>query len=282
MKIKLPKSIQTIIARYEKAVGRPDKERGPSRFGWSSVSVYQVCPYLYQRRQETKKIDSRPGAFYLEVGDLVHWLMELRYETGQVVPVDTMRIALGLTELGGDPAVVAEGTRVFDGYASHYGDEAYLYPLLVEKEIEAASIAKTYRLDLLARIVGHPQYADGLYFVDHKTASAITAQLVKQWDNDGQVLTGHHAALYGDLLVEFPELADQYRGIIINIIGKQKIKQKFERIFCLPDAEKLQRFAEELQYWDALISMSKATGVYTRQRVSCSGKYSLCSLFSEC
>jgi hypothetical protein len=276
MRIKLPQSIHSVIAKYEKAIGLPVKERGPSKFGWSSVGVYQTCPFLFANKERVQSYVG-PEGFNREVGNVVHWLNELRYGCGKIIELDLHGISEALLHLGGNKKVIEEGFRVFAGYQAFYGDEPYMRPIAVETELFAASIKKTYRLDLLFRSEGHPDYEDGVYFMDHKTASAITEQLKRQWDVDGQVLTGHHAALYGD-----PPITD-YRGLIINIIGKQKKEQKFERILCTPDPDRLAMFKSEIEYWDAQIAMSKATGVYPRKRASsCSGKYSMCDLYHEC
>jgi hypothetical protein len=50
----------------------------------------------------------------------------------------------------------------------------------------------------------------------------------------------------------------------------------------LPDDKRLQDFQSEMEYWNAQINLSKATGIFRRERASCSGKYGLCDLFEEC
>lgn len=252
-RIKVPLSIHQAIAKYERLINRPVKERGPSKFGWSSVSTYQICPYLFQHKARAESYFTSAG-FSREVGNLVHWLMELRYESGKILSVDTWGIKQALLELNTSASVIEEGIRVFEAYQSHYGpygeNERYLRPLGVETEIMAESLKKTFRLDLYARFTDHPTLPDGVYFIDHKTVSAYTDQWMRQWAKDGQVLTGHHAALYGAIPIT------DYRGIIINGVGKQKKTPKFERVFCEPDPDKLAMFLEEVQLWDAQISFS--------------------------
>jgi hypothetical protein len=274
---KIPRGIHYYIAKWEKAQGLPVTERGPSKYGWSSVSVYQTCPHLFANKERRKSIPyTGPGADKREVGNLFHWLCELRYMPGSTVQwVDTLPIKDALLMLGAMPSVVEEAFRVFDGYQAHYGAESYIKPLAIEGERLAPTVGMTTRVDLVAEFHGHPTISDGVYFMDHKTTSQMTAEIQKRWSRDGQVLTALHAGIYG-----VPPVAD-FRGVIVNIVGKQKV-QKFHRAVILPDDKRLQDFQSEMEYWNAQINLSKATGIFRRERASCSGKYGLCDLFEEC
>jgi hypothetical protein len=172
--------------------------------------------------------------------------------------------------------IVAEAWRVYQAYTANYEEREYLTPLAIEHS--AASTTYSCRYDMIARVdvdvMGIPK---GVFVVEAKTTSRFDGPSLDGWRNDGEVLG--QMLLWKDLGLDrkFGELA----GVIINLLGKQKIPQ-FRRIILPVQAWQINAHRHEIGQWQGLEGLYRASGIWPRARQSCVSRYGMCELFSHC
>ena len=86
--------------------------------GWSSISTFQKCPYLWQRQYMNplgrQRIETPAFAF----GGLMHTMLALHY-TGAGITPEEMRDALLAKNV--DAEIVGDVWRIFEAYRLYYG-----------------------------------------------------------------------------------------------------------------------------------------------------------------
>jgi hypothetical protein len=122
-----------------------------------------------------------------------------------------------------------------------------------------------------------PGMLAGTYGIEHKTAAKFDANTLEGWHGDGEVL--------GQVLTwERLHLEKKFgplRGVMVNIIGKQKEPQ-FHRTIVSPTAFTLVQHAADLKNWNGKIAHAKAINDFPRSRNNCIRGFSRCEFWDHC
>jgi len=251
---------------------------GASGRGWSRISTMQRCMYLYKRRY----LDGERGhpSAALEIGSAFHTLMALHYR-GMREPdlkITPERLHRELIELGADMHNINESWRIYEAYVAYYGDSDYLIPMAEEEFAGEPDGNNTCRYDMIARVEpGDHTIPPGTWLIEHKTSSRFDTAMLQSWRNDGEII--------GQIMIwKAAKLTRKYgklRGVIVNIVGKQKIP-KFERVIVPVQAWQTRTHKKDLQIWNAFEQLCSATNTWPRSRTHCTTKYGPCSMFDAC
>lgn len=251
---------------------------GPSERGWTVFSTFMTCPYKFKLRYRVGAPveGSEAPTVALEVGGLWHLLTANEYLAQLEEPAMEQGFLVdGLLARGVSAQVISEAQRLHAGYQNYYEND-YLTPLAVEL-IPTSDLMATCRYDLIARAEGSQTVPDGVWIVEHKTASRLDRSTQEGWKNDGQILIQIAAWKRAKLDKKFGRLA----GVIVNLVVKTKLPQ-FVRIVLPVNAKQVRAHLADLDAWDVLQRLCEVTGTWPRNRASCVGRYGLCEFFSHC
>ncbi len=261
--------------------------------GWSSISTFQRCRYLWLSKYGNAPVvdESTPRFEALEVGTLTHLFVAVHYQ--QIIqsnpatasaagpypltPEDAVRF---LREAMVTPGYIDQAWALFEGYRFEYQDElSWMTPLAVEHLAVDPRDNASCRWDLVFRIDQPYQgLLPGVYVANTKTAGRNDLATREQWKNDGQILG--EIDLYDRL--RFEKLWGPRRGACINLIIKTKAPQ-YLRTWVNPGKGVLRNFRKDRAVWVAEMELAAATGMYPRSRASCVTQYhTLCELFDHC
>jgi hypothetical protein len=261
--------------------------------GWTSVSIYQRCPYAWKRRYID---DSRPFITGIEpparaIGTLVHTFLAIYYSRMIIpdYPVTPESMYDGLM-LKANPELVREGWRLFRAYALYYQHEN-IQPLAIEHDLKDPRTGESCRYDLIAFMpedeVGSGVRRDGLipgtYQLEHKTAGRFDDATLDGWANDGEVIG--QMMLWERLGLD--KRFGPIRGTIVNIIGKHKETARgggpqFHRTLVAPASWQTAQHQRDLRSWEAQIKTSLASGHFPRARGGCINRYGKCDHWNHC
>lgn len=256
--------------------------------GWTSIALFQKCPYAWQRRYELEA-EARnrgtslimPEAPGIAIGSLVHTYLALHYSNmvqGMVHHHITPEQIHARCLAEGNPAFIKEAWRIFVGYRLHYKFEE-IVPLAVEHNVRDPRTGESCRYDLIAY---YPEAtlmrAAGTYIIEHKTAKIFDRGTLDGWPNDGEVL----GQIYHWRNLKLEHRFGDLQGVIVNIIGKQEKEQKFHRTLVAPSSWQLDEHGRDLKRWEGLIQLARGTKNFPRARSSCVGKFGLCDHFDHC
>jgi len=140
--------------------------------GWSSLSTFQRCQHLWNIRYGSRRPRADvPQSEVLEVGDITHVLLAIRYMRMMLpdYPLDPPGAIEFLRAALITPAHLDEAVRIFAAYEMFYGDEDYLTVLAVEHECVDPRTGRSCRWDLVIRIERPFEgLLPGVYLVNHK------------------------------------------------------------------------------------------------------------------
>lgn len=248
--------------------------------GWSSVSTFQRCPYLWKRRYMTVQPPALgPGPAALEIGGLVHTFLALHYM--QVIdtayPLSPVRCRDSLLAAMVTPDHVHEAWRLYEAYFAYYAHDDFV-PLAVEYHLVDPVTKRSCRYDLICRLdKAQAGLLPGTYLMDHKTLSRFDQNALLQWKNDGELIGQWE--LYEKLHLE--KRFGPLQGMCANLIGKQK-DPKFERAWIRPSDALIRDHKKSLAVWSARIDLAKATGDFPRARANCISKHGRCDQADHC
>lgn len=254
--------------------------------GWSSISTYQTCPYLWKMQYGGGNKDvinpDMPKSESLEIGTLLHLFTAIHYQRiitpdYAISPEDAVTF---LRHVLVTPAYVDYAWGLFEAYRLEYADELeWMTPLAVEHLAADPRDGVSCRWDLVFRIDrAHGGQLPGVYVCNTKTASDKGKTTMDQWHNDGQILG--EVDLYSRL--KYEKLWGPLRGACINLVIKTKVPQ-FHRTWVSPPKSVLRSHRYERAIWIAQMELAAATGLYPRSRASCVTKWrGLCQLFDHC
>lgn len=277
-----------IDAVYQQITGRV---RAKSCYpAWTSTAVYMSCPEKYRLRYiaKAKGVDTYKDE--KEIGILVHYLLSHYYNKTSNYPpqdlIDRFRFD------NADPMILEEGWRIFQGYILEYEGDCNWKVLSNEKTY--SSIRENYSAtpDLTIEVI-QPSLVDGtdegIYLVDHKTKGRFDKS-ISLWRHDGEILGEIMAFLdstKSDLGSEDLEVAEfasnllsRFRGVIINLIGKQK-DQRFARVVVPFNEADIDEFRRNLAYWGNQRKLSQITGYYPRNNTACVTGFP-CDFYTTC
>lgn len=255
--------------------------------GWSSISLYQRCPYAWAREHlRGFKTDvpmlSVSDLSGRSVGSLFHGLLSVYYSRriAASYPLTPELMIEEIGKLGVDPAVIVEARRLYQAYATYYKHER-LRPLFVEQLLVAERPRRSCRNDLIAIVEGVPGQPDGLYIVDHKTASRFDDATLTGWANEGAII--QQVDVFEAALPDHPELQSYgaLQGVIVNLVGKQKAPELY-RAYVHPTFFQVEQHRHDLPIWRAQRDLSIATGTFPRARAGCLGRFGKCDSWDHC
>lgn len=253
--------------------------------GWTNFSVFQRCPYAWKRKYVDNVapfiIADIPG---LSIGTLVHTFLALHYANmmpDSLYKALTPEIMFERLRAQANPELVGEGWRLFKAYRLYYQFEELnrtFTPLAIEYDLRNPRTNESTRYDLVA-FVEHerPGLLPGTYIVEHKTAQRFDSDTLEGWANDGEILG--EVALWK--LLGLDNRFGPLKGVIVNIIGKQK-EPKFHRTVVAPSSWQVGQHLEDLKRWEGMIGLAQSTGVFPRARAGCLTKYGRCSEWDHC
>lgn len=266
------------------AAGLPYLGGSSGTRGWSSISAFQRCPYLWRAQHSGGKtlLGDAPGPEALEIGTLVHILLAVHYSQliDPLYPLDPEAVRRFLQLVPVTPGFLEQAWQLFEGYRLWWGDESsWLTPLAVEEQVTDPRTGFSCRWDLVFRVnTPYETLLPGVYVTNHKTAGNAGAVTRDQWQNDGQILG--EIDLYERL--NYHKRWGQLRGACINLIIKT-LSPQYLRSYVYPAKGILRDHRKSLAIWSAQMEMAKAADVYPRARAACITKFhGFCELFKHC
>jgi hypothetical protein len=192
---------------------------------YSALNTFRNCPRKYKNRYvDNLRPRERPEA--LSFGSVVHTAIELWYRSQDIE--SRLRDALAYIDDAFETRVVDANlmvqwhlaTAMIRGYAERYTTEDFEV-IEVEKEFvgeirnpDTGRQSQTFRI--AGKVDGIVRCHDGLYLLEHKTASNVDANYLDKLWTDTQI------ALYCHYL---RELGYPIVGVIYNVLLKSRLKQ---------------------------------------------------------
>jgi len=192
---------------------------------YSALNTFRNCPRKYKNRY-LDNLRPRERAEALSFGSVIHTAIELWYRSTSTE--SRLRDVLAYIDDAFENRVVDPGfmvqwhlaTAMIRGYAERYATEEFEV-VEVEKEFvgeirnpDTGRQSQTFRI--AGKVDGIVRCHDGLYLLEHKTASTVDASYLDKLWTDTQI------ALYCYYL---RELGYPIVGVIYNVLLKSRLKQ---------------------------------------------------------
>ena len=212
----------------------------------------------------------------LTLGLFFHYLLQLWYQEGREGAKRGFELCAELEERP-DYRDLGEQARVmFDSYLDLYeGQDRWKVIAVEETLIYRGAFDYSARLDLIVEDLER----GGMWVVEHKTARALTAELLDNYQMDiqilGQVWLMHHCVD----LSQYP----RFRGVKVNITTKHKTPQH-TRVDVYPSRRHLEAFERTVGGLHALRKTNEQLK-WPQYLGHCSGYvrgYSRCDYFELC
>ena len=192
---------------------------------YSALNTFRNCPRKYKNRY-LDNLRPRERAEALSFGSVIHTAIELWYRSSNTE--SRLRDVLAYIDEAFENRVVDSNqmvqwhlaTAMIRGYAERYATEEFEI-VDVEKEFvgeirnpDTGRQSQTFRI--AGKVDGIVRCHDGLYLLEHKTASTVDASYLDKLWTDTQI------ALYCYYL---RELGYPIVGVIYNVLLKSRLKQ---------------------------------------------------------
>lgn len=192
---------------------------------YSALNTFRNCPRKYKNRY-LDNLRPRERAEALSFGSAIHTAIELWYRSSEAE--SRLRDVLAYIDDAFEDRVVDSNqmvqwhlaTAMIRGYAERYATEEFEV-VEVEKEFvseirnpDTGRQSQTFRI--AGKVDGIVRCHDGLYLLEHKTASTVDASYLDKLWTDTQI------ALYCYYL---RELGYPIVGVIYNVLLKSRLKQ---------------------------------------------------------
>ncbi|MCA9195235.1 MAG: PD-(D/E)XK nuclease family protein [Planctomycetales bacterium] len=192
---------------------------------YSALNTFRNCPRKYKNRY-LDNLRPRERAEALSFGSAIHTAIELWYRSSEAE--SRLRDVLAYIDDAFENRVVDSSqmvqwhlaTAMIRGYAERYATEEFEV-VEVEKEFvgeirnpDTGRQSQTFRI--AGKVDGIVRCHDGLYLLEHKTASSVDASYLDKLWTDTQI------ALYCYYL---RELGYPIVGVIYNVLLKSRLKQ---------------------------------------------------------
>ena len=275
------KHVDQALAEIFGELGLPRLGGQSSGRGWSSISLFQHCPYAWKRRyiEQAKhflSIESEGRS----VGTVMHVHLALHYASMIVdspyrdIEPEWMHDRLLRSA---NPKFVNEGWRLFTAHRLFYQLEQ-IEPLAIEYDLRDPRTGESCRYDLIAFMpepVGHRPA--GTYAFEHKSAQRFDRATLEGWPNDGEVIG--QVALWKKLGLDMR--FGPLQGVIVNIVGKQKVPE-MHRTIVSPTSWQIEDHLRSLRRWEGLLNLARQYDEFPRARAACVGRYGMCEWFDHC
>lgn len=255
--------------------------------GWSSISMFQRCPHLWNinygpRGRRNRSQPDKPSGEALEIGDLTHTLLAIYYQ--RIItpnyPIEPLAAVEFLKAQSVTPLHIDEAVRLFTAYLNWWDDEhTYMTPLAVEHLVVDPKTGRSCRWDLVIRLDRpYEGLLPGVYLTNHKTTSRDTSTVRTKWRNDGQIIGEwdlYHA-------LHYDRRWGAARGVMVNLLFRNK-DIKCDRVWAVPPKEVVRDHQRTTSYWSAQMEVAKTSGYFPRARAACETKFGgLCEEFNNC
>lgn len=259
--------------------------------GYQNIEICKRRAYYYLIRQ--RELDRPTPA--LEFGRILHEVLDQRYHLGtDFVDEEGMRVIIAkMRELfqeyqpeEGEYRNYAYMYDLIHAYLEQYPDEPFeVYhhngePLIeVPFTVPLGTIGK-YKIVWTGRFDMLIQKSDGVYLVDHKTASVLGPSLYQSYDLSTQAW-GYMFACRQTLNL-IPD------GLIYNVIGTRKprkdgsVQREFKRYPVAYSDDGVNEWAEDVLHNLSDFINNGMVNVWPRSTSSCSHKYGMCPYFEIC
>jgi RecB family exonuclease len=203
----------------------PTEANDKTLLTYSALNTFRNCPRKYKNRY-LDNLRPRERVEALSFGSVIHTAIELWYrstDTDSRLHDVLASIDEGYENRNTDPHQMAQwhlATAMIRGYADRYTTEEFEV-VEVEKEFvgeirnpDTGRQSQTFRI--AGKVDGIVRCHDGLYLLEHKTASNVDASYLDKLWTDTQI------ALYCYYL---RELGYPIIGVIYNVLLKSRLKQ---------------------------------------------------------
>ena len=283
------KSADQVIADAFAALGCP-KLGGVSGKGWSRDSVAMRCPYKYYLRYVRKMHVPLVAASSMaqDAGSFVHAMLAVHYarllpppfkgDDGQMYSYPGWAANTPTPEAlfeafqvhGGEVEALGIAQRLWDGYLDKWGGSDWR-PLAVEMQTGDPQV-RTSRDDLVVLVEDDGIY-DGLWIVDHKTASSSAD--MEQWHLDGEII-GEMFTWGLDNLDEM--FGGSLRGVCINVLIKGSSRSvnwtpTYRRIWIPVNWALVKDFLKHLLYWNDQVKKYTQIGYWPKAHTACVDRF---------
>ena len=243
-------------------------------YGWHTLADWLTCPRLAALKRANGR--DEPSEAQL-VGTMVHVGLAHRYALmqGQDVyqPADAVERFARKTPDATSHVYTTQAALA--SYAAHYGPEADIETLAVEKvfRMKIMGCAYTQRLDLVYKRRGK------VYIVDHKKTYAILPKVTRGYGLSGQMVG---ASLYGQ-----KKWGEKFGGVLLNFVrlAKGDNNYEFKRLPVAPFPYAVRSFSKTVVLAHEMLDRYKdadpydVPGVFTE---ACYGKYGPCQFYDIC
>jgi hypothetical protein len=256
-------------------------DAGASSAGSTFWKTMRRCPREHALRHVAGLRRASSGSEALTVGWLYHLALEAYYSSllkdadGASDEAAAWAAIRALEREPGYEETYPEVERLLAGYFETYRRQDAWKVLAVEETLSSEDEGLHYsaRLDLVIEEAGR------VWIVEHKTARAITPDLLSGYQLDMQILG--QVWLFGRCvdLSTYPTLG----GVIVNIATKTKVP-KYERVRVYPSRAHLQAFEESMRAWSALVPAYQSLG-WPKALGNCTGAarfFGQCDYFDLC
>lgn len=285
---------------------------GPSVGGYSShmTECFSQCKrkfWLSYVNAKKLRVQPRP----LKFGSILHCCMALRYGGRHE---ETFR-PCDLVAQAGAPDLAGEVRELIEQAISFHGQEEMMTwcPRAVEYNgiwwvkvpigRKYVALPFSFKIDLILGLKQqhepHPGpglYPQGVYIVDHKTASRVTTDLIEGFGNDWQFKSYSKAFVAGGYEKRFGPLAGVMPSILIK--GCKPGKDPVRRIiapypkalldeFCHDElfpamAGIHERMSDEKIFSTPLARMADGSAAWPRNTTHCVNRWGMCEYFAIC
>lgn len=279
----LPRDSDAVLVDAFRRFGCP-RPGGASESGWSKIADYLRCPYRYCLKHDQRVyIPAVTGQSLtaLDTGSYTHALLAARY--ARMLPEgypghsakmpEPHELLEALRACGGSTAALQQTEQLFEGYVEYYGGEETLTPVAVEF-IAGKENVHTSRYDLVSYV--DDSLYDGLWIIEHKTASANTD--LELWRHDGEVL----GEVYSWKLSNLDAVFDApLRGVCINVLMKGA-RPAYRRLWLRFEPEMIAEFEQHRRHYETMIDYYHRIGYWPKSYFGCSARYGRCSFWEHC
>jgi hypothetical protein len=255
------------------------EDTGASPRGSTYYGTLMKCPREFALTYVVGLRPERPSEA-LTIGWLYHYCLQRYYEwVKRGSPRDGLKAVYDIVDLvGSEPGytkTVNVLKNILDGYIERYEDEDKGWKILAVEETlqyKYGPFELSARLDLLVD-------DGGFWITEHKTARAISDDLIDNYQLDFQILAQMWLTTHTLDLSKYPRL----RGVRVNIATKA-VHPKFVRVEVCPSPAHLKAFERQVLDWRKLKDFFEKLG-WPQSFGRCAGYargYSKCQYYELC
>ena len=271
---------------------------GVSVSGWSKTSDFLRCEYRYYLKhiRQVRASLVADSSKNQDVGSFAHALLALHYAAMLPAPYDSgdgqlisypgyrnpcptpEEFLAALRASGVEIEAFHLAKQLWEGYTDFWGEEGF-QPIGVEMSAGDPE-QHTSRYDLLALVRDPLGIHDGLWIVEHKTASSKTD--VELWKYDGEIMGEMLSWRLSQLSEVFGE---PLRGVCINVLWKPPLSRgraPYSRLWIPVNWDLVDDFAKHRRWRQSEILTCAKLNHWPRRHYGCVARYDKCPFWDHC